>query len=180
MTPQQLLLALVLAAHPPELALRPQPGDTHETVDERRVRLESIASDAWHVARIDPPLPGFSREDTALAILAVARVESDFALDVDSGNCAPKRCDNNRAIGIMQVHARDVEEEASLRGSRINVLRAGLARMRGSIRACSARGAALALYTGPSCEAPEALEGSALRLGEIRMWQQRRVRIGGH
>lgn len=167
------LLALILRAAPAELADRPHPGTLRETVDERRERMRSIAEDAWFVASTERPLPGMSREDTAIAMLALARVESDFRLDVDRFQCAKGWCDGGIAIGLGQVHPRDAEERALLLTSRRAGFAAQLRIMRGSIGACREPGAALALYRGPTCDHPEALEASRVRLAEIRLWRDR-------
>ena len=166
-----LLLALILRAAPAELADRPHPGPLRETIAERRDRMESIAADVWAVAQAERPLPGMSRQDTALALLAVAFVESGFRLDVDRGQCAPGWCDNGFAVCLAQIHPRDAEERRLLLASRQACFAAELRVMRGSIGACKEPGAALALYTGPACDAPSALEGSRIRLGAIRAWR---------
>jgi hypothetical protein len=174
------LIALVLAAAPPELALRPQPGNAVESVDERRTRLKDIARTAWFVAH-EPDaarLPGYTTAGSALVLLALSRVESDYSLDVDSFACLdaakrlePWRCDNGLAIGLIQLHAQSPEERERLVGSRAEVFRTGLRRLRGSMVTCPE--APFALWHGAGCDDPEALEASRVRLAEVRKWLDR-------
>lgn len=89
MKPAALLLQFILHFSPAEIALQPQPHDLHETVEERAERMAEIARDVWFVASIEAPFPGMNRWQSALAALAVARVESDMSLDVDTFQCTP-------------------------------------------------------------------------------------------
>jgi hypothetical protein len=177
MTTLALLVRLVLAAAPAELAERPQPGGTTETVNERRARLEQIAADAWHVARIDEPLPWRTRQETAIVLLALACHESSFRLDVDADRCStdPREgdCDGGRAKCLLQIHPASADEAVEVNGSRIGCFRAGLRRVRASVRTCTAPGAALALYTGGQCEEPTAIASSREHLATIHDWMAR-------
>jgi hypothetical protein len=188
MTMLEALIALVLQAAPPELATRPQPGSAVETVAERRDRLEAIARDAWDIAHEPeaPRLPGYTTAGSALVMLALARVESDFALDVDSFACIDPerrleawRCDNGHAIGLLQLHARDYDERTALVGSREEVFRVGLRRLRGIMGACEAPDARFALWHGAGCEDPDALEASKKRIAEVRKWLDRARELTG-
>lgn len=178
MTPFLLLYSLILAASPPELADRPQPGGTHESVDERRIRMADIAADAWHVARIDPPLPGRSRVETAIVLLAMSAHESGFRYDVDSGQCAPHECDNGAAKCLLQIHPANDEERAEITSSRVGCFRVGLRRLRGSIRTCTEPGTALAIYAGGSCDSEAAIAESRAHLATIRAWLRRAQTMG--
>lgn len=104
MKPAALLLQFILHFSPAEIALQPQPHDLHETVEERAERMAEIARDVWFVASIEAPFPGMNRWQSALAALAVARVESDMSLDVDTFQCTPPRADGCRAFGLLQAH----------------------------------------------------------------------------
>jgi len=111
--PSAWILALALSASPPERAKNPPGWD--ETVEVRRRRYESIASDLAAVVYdpdVRPLYPGpRGRAQTAALLLAIAVEESGLARDVDLGPCyrgssgTGPRCDRGRAFCLLQVHA---------------------------------------------------------------------------
>jgi hypothetical protein len=80
-----------------------------ETRSEVSARYSDIASDAVSVAFDQAEQPLFSgpsgRVKTALYILAVARMESNFIRRIDAGECNKGECDNGQASCMMQIHA---------------------------------------------------------------------------
>lgn len=162
------LAALIHAAAPRGSSYAP-----HETAEERSERYTWIALDVLVVSASEPPLPGLSREQTALVLLAVADHESGFAADVDSGDCAAThlgRCDGGRAVGLMQVLHRGPADRAALRDRRA-MFRRGLEVLRVSHRTCPR--SPFAVYAGGSCERPSALAAGAELAAYAGAWRDR-------
>lgn len=163
------LLALILAAVPARVAALPQPHTLAETVAEREDRMHEIAADVWEVASTEPPLTGYTRAGTALVILAVARVESDYALDVDRFACGVGRCDGGMAHGLLQVHPLDGEDVSTRQAA----LRAGLRHLRASMSMCPGDGMFVGYAGGVDCDDARALRESRRRVAEVRVWLER-------
>jgi hypothetical protein len=163
------LLALILSAVPARVAALPQPHALVETVAEREDRMRSIAADVWAVASTEQPLEGYTRAGTALFMLAVSRVETDYALDADVGPCGPGRCDGGRAFGLLQVHPLDGEDVSTRQAA----LRTGLRHLRWSLKMCPGEGALVQYAGGVDCADEEKLAKSRRRMAEVRIWLER-------
>lgn len=132
---QTLLASFIFLAAP-----RPSSYDPTETPEAMRARYASIADDVIAVTAAAEPLRGWTREGTALALLAIAHHESGFAGDVDRGQCkatAAGRCDGGLSVCLLQLHSRNPRERAVWAGDRRACLREGLRRARNARWGCS-------------------------------------------
>lgn len=156
-----IVAALIHAAAPRGSSYSP-----HETAEDRATRYTMIALDVLTVTASERPLPGLSRDQTALVLLGVADHESGFALDVDVGPCVDThkgRCDGGLAVGLMQI----------LRGprDRREMFRRGLEILRMSHKMCPAE--PFAIYAGGSCERESAVKAGAELRAYARKWRDR-------
>lgn len=157
------ILALITAASPPT-RLHTPPSDWSETSEERATRLAGVAEDIAQVAESEAPLPFGSapRANSAALLVAVASLESDFAIDVDKGPCSTRikgRCDGGASACILQIHVGAGKTHQGwtreeLFADRRKCLRAGLALMRRSMNACASAPLLdrLAAYASGLCE----------------------------
>jgi hypothetical protein len=162
-----LLLSLVYAAAPHGSSYAPESGE------EQEARYVEIVKDAMAVAR-EQPLPGYSKRQTAVIILAVAHRESAFARDADLGPCtrtADGRCDYGRAVCLMQVQAATRERKAELAADRRECFRAGVSLIRQGFKVCPRE--PYAVFAGGSCEHPKAVASGREIQVFVRRWLAR-------
>lgn len=128
------LLGIMLHAVPAETA-------------EDQARYVSIARDVAQVASEEKPLylGIFAEERTALVLLAIARHESDFRADVDTGLV---RGDHGRSCTLWQLN-RGVVACEPLLGDRKAAAREALRAVRQSFGACHGT---LNAYVSGSCD----------------------------
>lgn len=88
------------------------PKPSHpETKEERETRYAEIADALEAQGKFN--LPGYSRTESALLVIAIAYHESGFAKDVDVGPCYRNmngkgpQCDRGAAKCLMQLHIPD-------------------------------------------------------------------------
>ncbi len=103
MTLVQTLVAIMVAASPPERAT-PPPGWS-ETTEQRLERYTEIATDAEAVGKT---------QRWSTLIIATAFHESGFRIDVDKGPCAKGWCDGG-ASSCMSVPSRAFRAKICLR-----------------------------------------------------------------
>lgn len=126
-------LACLLALAPP--SRRSAPPGWEESEETYRGRLAGIAEDIGAVSR--------ARVDVA-ALAGVAVEESGLSPDVDAFRCyVPWGCDGGtkerpRAIGLWQLHATSIEEDARLRSDRRFGAALALKRIWHAMRKCAA------------------------------------------
>jgi hypothetical protein len=164
------LLALALQFAPPSQALR-FPG-YDETADAARARYTIIAEDIAFVVQEHEPLPGLTRSESAVFVLAMSIGETALALDADKGPCFrgrhlgrnyAGRCDSGRAVGVLQVQLASGRAEHF--ADRRKLLTVGLTALRGSLWACAQLPVdeRLAAYASGSCNNEGGKAGSRKR-----------------
>lgn len=133
------LLAAILAVSPCKPSAR-------ESVDDCLVRKEGIVADVTTVIERDGALPGASKEQTEVIMLAVAYKESSFALDVDAFIHRGK----DGECGLWQT----MPEAGKCPSSRLDAATLALSKIRKSFNACAANvpDERLAAYTGGACD----------------------------
>ncbi len=149
---QTWILALLLALAPRPFAVPSMP----ETQPAYEQRLDEVASQL--AAQVGGP-----RE--AALMVALAFMESGFAVDADRGPCdrhlGVGRCDGGRSVSMWQVmiangETREGYDKADLFLHREHAIHEALRRVRRSLGGCRAGGpdAALDVYAGGRCSAP--------------------------
>jgi len=149
---QPWILALLLALAPRPFAVPSMP----ETQDAYEHRLNDVAT------QLAAQVKG-SRE--AALMVALAYMESGFAVDADVGPCdlrlGRERCDGGRSVSMWQVmiandETREGWDKADLFAHREHAIHEALQRVRRSLGACRAFGpdAVLDVYAGGRCSAP--------------------------
>lgn len=161
------LLAAALAHSPPETAW--QAPSHPETVEARSRRYRAIVADVRHAVARQPPIEGFTRQQTAMFVIGMALGETRLAADADVGECYRKgayrgRCDGGRAVGILQVHIHP-SERAYYFSHRRRLLARGLRGLRQSFNACRhlPRPERLAAYGAGSCASAKGRAASRKR-----------------
>jgi len=172
-----LLFQLIALALPPETALQPQPGGTHETVEERAAREVSIAVDAAEAVRLEGRLPGRDTQGSAVDLLGLVFHESGFRYDVDSGRCRKGDCDAGYALCLAQIHPANAEERVEVTETRLGCFRVAIRRMRGSIRTCGVGEGELSMFCGGQCDDSRAVAASRAHLETIRAWRARAAKL---
>lgn len=161
------LTALLLLISPPEK--RPsylnQDPASRETIEEAKVRYESIARDLYTVVATTPedqlPFKGKNARMTTLYLMtSIAFFESGFRKDVDFGGGKWGVGDNGHSFCFMQINIGKGKTEEGwygkdLTSDRKKCFRAGLNLIRKSLNSCRGTNSPLSGYTLGHCENDE-------------------------
>lgn len=169
MTPETLamaIMAIMVQVAPPG---RQAPAAAAETADEARTRYAAIALDIATVVQDEAPLPGMTRQQTALVMAATSYAESGWRRDVDTGAKRGPAGD----CTIFQLHAGVREGCPALLADRRKAAGVALRMMRQSFRACARNKPEhrLAAYASGTCG--RGWRESKVRLDLARRWEPR-------
>ena len=111
-------------------------------------RAQAIAADIVAVAQEEPFFEGDAgTEATALLLVAIAKVESEFLERIEQCRCRKRECDNGRSIGLFQI----MRGEPAMCGDRQKQARAALSVLQEGRRMCKDVPHTLGAYNSGRC-----------------------------
>lgn len=116
-------------------------------------RARDIAADIVAVAQASPFFEGDAgTEATALLLVAIAKVESEFLERIEQCRCRKRECDNGRSLGIWQI----MRGDPSMCGDRQKQARAALSVLQEGRRMCKDVPRTLGAYNSGRCRKTKA------------------------
>lgn len=116
-------------------------------------RAQAIAADIVAVAQEEPFFEGDAgAEATALLLVAIAKVESEFLERIEQCRCRKRECDNGRSKGLFQI----MRGDPAMCGDRQMQARAAIEVLREGRRMCGDIRRALGVYNSGRCRETKA------------------------